>query len=292
MGEKWFRLSEQGAGFKRLILTKYIYQIFGEFPVRIIAFFVALGVFLKAKEQRETTIKFMKIIGKRFVLFSAFVRFWNYANSLVDKFLSCLGKLNPDRFELDTQSVYNGAFFITTHVGNVEILRSLFQSDKLANPPRVNVFLQANACKIFNDFLKTFAIKLNIDIFAVEEINLETSILISERLKNGEILFMAGDRVSAQNESRIYTASFLGKKAQFPIGTLKFALMLNVPIYFIVCVKEKNTYKVFTEPFVTKKQTKVAKLEALQYEYVKFLEKYTLLYPEQFYNFYNIFTDD
>ena len=49
MSKKWFQLSEQGAGAKRLLLTKYIYQFLGEFPVRIIAFFVALIVFIKAK---------------------------------------------------------------------------------------------------------------------------------------------------------------------------------------------------------------------------------------------------
>ena len=50
MSKKWFQLSEQGAGAKRLLLTKYIYQFLGEFPVRIIAFFVTLIVFIKAKE--------------------------------------------------------------------------------------------------------------------------------------------------------------------------------------------------------------------------------------------------
>ena len=79
----------------------------------------------------------------------------------MDKFISCLGKLNPDRFELSSPEVYKGAFFITTHVGNVEILRSLFQSDKYPNPQRVNVFLQSNACEIFNNFLKTLEIKLS-----------------------------------------------------------------------------------------------------------------------------------
>lgn len=292
MSKKWFQLSEQGAGAKRLLLTKYIYQFLGEFPVRIIAFFVALIVFIKAKEQRRASKKFLKIVNNKFVIISSFIQFLNYANSLVDKFISCLGKLNPDRFELSSPEVYNGAFFITTHVGNVEILRSLFQSDKYPNPQRVNVFLQSNACEIFNNFLKTLEIKLNIDVFPVEQINPQVSILISERLKNGEIVFMAGDRVSAQNENRIYTADFLGKKAQFPLGTLKFALMMDVPVYFIVCVSEGKKYKVYTEKFVTDKSKRNEKLQELQLQYVKFLEKYALKYPFQFYNFFDLFEEE
>lgn len=289
MSEKWFRLSEQGAGVKRLLLTKYIYQYFGEFPVRIIAFFAALFVFIGAKEQRRASCRNLRFLNKKFIILSSFLQFLNYANSLVDKFISCMGNFNPEKFDLSEAEFPNGAFFITTHVGNVEILRTLFQSEKCKKPNRVNVFLQSNACEIFNNFLKTLELKLNIDVFPVEDINPETSIMISERLKNGEIVFMAGDRVSAQNENRTYTADFLQNKAIFPLGTLKFALMLDVPVYFIVCAKEGKKYKVYTEKFATQKTKRSEKLEDLQKQYVKFLETYSLKYPLQFYNFFDLF---
>lgn len=285
MAKQWFCLSEQGAGEKRLILTKYIYQIFGEIPVRIIAFFVALAVFFNAKERREASIKFFKILNKHFCTMHAFVLFQNYANALVDKFISCMGKLKPEKFVINTADL-NG-FFITTHIGNVEILRSLLQDSK--DVKRVNVFLQSDACEIFNNFLKALEIKLNLEVFPVEEINPETSILISDRLKDGELVFMAGDRVSAQNENKTYSAEFLGKNIELPLGTLKFALMMDAPVNFIVCVKVRGKYRVFTERFITETTNRAEKLAELQTAYVKFLEKYTLLYPHQFYHFHEIF---
>ncbi len=289
MSRKWFQFSEQGAGKKRLILTKYIYQIFGEIPVRIITFFVVLFVFIKAKEQRHASQKFFKILNKKHILISSFFQFLNYGNSLVDKLISCLGKINPNRFILPNEGIANGAFFITTHIGNVEILRSLFQLHKEYEPKRVNVFLQSNACEIFNNFLKSLELKLDIEVFSVEDISAETSILISERLKDGEIVFMAGDRVSAQNTNKTYEADFLARKIQLPIGTLKFAQIMNVPIYFIVCAKEGKFFKVYTEKFETEKTKRDEKLEDLKQAYVRFLEKYTLKYPYQFYNFYDFF---
>ena len=51
MSKKWFQLSEQGAGAKRLLLTKYIYQFLGEFPVRIIAFLLHLLYLLRQKNK-------------------------------------------------------------------------------------------------------------------------------------------------------------------------------------------------------------------------------------------------
>ena len=287
MGKKWFQLAEEGAGNKRLLLTKYIYDLFGEIPVRIIAFFVVLSVFIKAKERRRAVEKFCKLINKP-PFFGAFRLFFNYGNSLVDKFISFLGKLNPDKFILDNRDIYKGAFFITTHIGNVEILRTLFQSDKFPHPKRVNVFLQSNACTIFNNFLKTLQLNLNIDVFPVENIDAETSILISERLQNGEPVFMAGDRVSAQNVNKVYEADFLGKKIKLPLGTLKFALMLNCPIYFIVCAKEGNKYIVHTQKFQQLRQKRSENLEDLKEAYAHFLEEYALKYPYQFYHFHDI----
>lgn len=287
--KKWFQLSEEGAGKLRLLALKFMFDKFGEFPVRAIAFFVVLSVFLKAKDRRNASLKFFKIINRKHPLLSSFRQFLNYGNSLVDKFLSVMGKLDPLKFELPEGDIFKSAFFITTHVGNVEIMRSLFQLQSKIEPKRVNIFLQANACKIFNDFLKTLELHIpEIEVFPVEEISPQTSIEISDRLQNGEIVFMAGDRLSAQNENVVYEAEFLNHKVKFPLGTLKFALMLNVPVYFIVCVQDKNEYKIFTEKFVSDKQKRTEKLEDLKLQYVKFLEKYTLMYPEQFFNFYDM----
>ena len=287
--KNWFQLSEQGAGRIRLILTKYIYQYFGEIPVRIIAFFVTLTVFLTAKERRRASEKFFKILNKKFVLFHSFLQFLNYGNALVDKFISFLGRLDPARIELPDPEIYHGAFFITTHVGNVEILRSLFQDEKLDHPKRVNVFLQASACERFNNFLHSLELKLNIDAFPVEKVSADTSIMVADRLKQGEIVFMAGDRVSSENTNKVYEAEFLHHRVEFPLGTLRFALMMQVPIYFVVCVKAGKKFKVYTERFVTQKEKKNEILSDMQKAYVQFLEKFTFKYPHQFYNFYDLF---
>lgn len=282
MPKMWFQLAEQGAGAKRLILSYWMYKIFGEKSLRVIAFFVVLIVFLTAKERRKASAKFFKAINKP-VLISSFKQFLNYGNALVDKFISFTGDFDTSRFIIDNEDAFNGAFFITTHIGNVEILRSLVNREK-----RVNIFLQSNACEIFNQFLKTFEVKINADTFPVEEINAETSILISDRLKNGEIVFMAGDRISASNINKVYPADFIGKQINLPLGTLKFALMMDCPVYFIVCVKEGKNYKVYTRRFQSNSNKKSEKLEDLKKEYSKFLEEFTLKYPYQFYNFYEM----
>lgn len=284
MPKQWFQLKEQGAGMKRLIITMYLYKWFGEWPLRIIAFFVVLSVFITAKERRKASEKFYKILKKP-VLISSFKQFLNYGNALVDKFISYTGNLDMKKFLLKEPEIFNGTFFITTHIGNIEILRTLLNHPKAK---RANVFLQSNACEVFNKFLKMTEIKVDLDVFPVEDIDAETSIVISERLKAGEIVFMAGDRVSAQNTNKVYKRPFLGKTITLPLGTLKFALVMNAPIYFIVCAKEGKKYVIHAEKFTAEAEKKSEILEELESAYVAFLEKYTLKYPYQFYNFFDI----
>ena len=283
MSKMWFQMKERGAGEKRLFLSFYLYKIFGEKVLRLIAFFVALAVFLTAKERRDASIKFLKLVNKPQIT-GSFRQFLNFANALVDKILAFAGKIDPDRFLIDDEKNFSGTFFITTHIGNVEILRALLAYPKA---PRANVFLQSNACEIFNRFLKKMEIATNLEVFPVEDIGVETSIQISDRIKSGEIVFIAGDRVSAQNTNKTYEAEFLGRKTKFPLGTLKFALMLGCPICFVVCIKDGENFVVHTKKFVSDSKTKTAILEDLKKEYVNFLEEYTLKYPYQFYNFYD-----
>lgn len=287
MTQKWFQLKEQGVGEKRLLLSLFLYKIAGEKVLRLIAFFVSLSVFLTTKERRNASIKFFKHIGKPPIK-SAFNQFINYGNALVDKILSFSGKLKVEDFLVDDNDIFSGTFFLTTHIGNAEILRTMLARE---NAPRANIFMQSNACKVFNKFLKRMEIEANLEVFPVENIDIETSIETSERLKNGEIVFLAGDRISAQNSQKTYDAKFLGKITKFPIGALKFALMLDCKIAFVVCGKVKNKFLVHTQKFFPKSSDKKEKLEELKTEYIAFLEKYTLQYPEQYYNFYDIWDD-
>ena len=288
MRKSWFQLSESGAGEKRLILSFYLYKIFGKNILRIIAFFVVLITFFTAKERRKASRKFFKILGRKHILLDSWIQFFNYGNSLVDKIISFLGDFDNEKFVYNESDFELGVFYLTTHIGNVEILRSLLENYKNT---KVNVFLQANVCEIFRKFLNTFEKKVALDTFPIEEIDLNTSILISDKLKKGENVFMAGDRVSAQNNNKIYKRDFLGRKIALPLGVIKFALMMDAPIRFILCVKEGKKYRVIIEKFIPTTANKSEIVEELKNKYVEFLEKYTLKYPHQFYNFFDIWEE-
>lgn len=307
MTKQWFQVKEKVAGSKRLLLTWYIYKCFGKYPVYLIATVTAFFAYIFAVEERKNLKIYLNTLSKytdkncyQFSFTNGFRIFRNFAYSLVDKMLVFSGNFNSNNlifsdFETEEKVMKyvrakKGMFFITTHVGNAEIIRALLFSKKYEVTPKVNIFLEANQCKIFNDFIKNISIKnAGVETYAVEDIDVGTSIQIQDKLSNGEIVFMAGDRVSKQNQSKVYAVDFLGRQINLPIGVFKFAYLMNSPIFFIVAKKEDNIYKLYAKEFISKFSIKSENLKDLKNEYGKFLEQYTINAPYQFYNFFSIF---
>lgn len=291
---KWFEVKEQAAGTKRLLLLWYIYKVFGKKAVKYIAFFVTFFAFVFGGEIRGFSQKYLAAAGIKPYLINSFKHFLSYSYSLIDRMEVFANRFNPDNIsfasEYDKNIFLNdiyagkGVFFICSHLGNIEVLRAFLRSDKMRNDIHVNVFLSENQCKIFNNFIKRIAVKQNVTTFPVENIGVATPIMIKEKLDNGEIAFLAGDRVAETNSS-VFVSEFLGKKMEFPVGTFKFAKIMDVPVYYIAVLKDKN------DKYVVHLQKAPLNQEDMQNEYVKFLEKLTKEFPLQFYHFYDIFIE-
>ena len=297
MSLKWYEVKEQAAGHTRLMLLWYIYKIAGRKPVLFIVFFVTLFAFLGAPEIRKCSQKFQKIASGNGSIIQAFKHFLNYSYSLIDTM-----EIYTDNFgikniyfdnENDKQILYKdffakkGVCLLCSHLGNINAMRTFFKSGTEIDWLKVNMFLETNQCKIFKNFLSEITPEDPTNVYPVENIDLTTSMDIKERLNNGEIMFIAGDRTSAHNSDTVFTSSFLEHEAEFPVGAFRFALMMDVPVYFIACTKEKNgKYAIRLQKFEFEGSRR-AKLTELQNQYVKFLEDLTKKYPLQFYQFYD-----
>lgn len=182
-----------------------------------------------------------------------------------------------------------GIYFLCSHLGNINAMRTFFRSGTVIEDIKVNLFLEAKQCKIFKSFIDKISSDNPIVTYPVEEIDLTTSIELKDKLDSGEIIFMAGDRIAPNNDNAVFQTDFLGRKVNFPIGAFKFGMLMGAPIYFIACTKEKHDkYAIHIQKFefIGKRQEK---LEELERQYVKFLEKLTSKYPYQFYHFYDFF---
>lgn len=300
---RWYNIKEKSAGVKRLRLTWQIYRHFGEFPVRLIAFWVCFFTFISNSDIRKNSNIYFKYLYEytkdnslKPNLLNSFKHSLSYANSLVDKMIAYVGefkniKFAEDKYKnivIDLISKKQGAFFITNHIGSVEMMRAFLKSANVPNV-KINVFLQQSQCEVFNEFINSLLIQDKfVELFPVEEINVDTSIKIKDKIEHGEFVFMAGDRISMGSPNINYSAKLLNHKISLPLGVLKFALLMDCKIFNILCAKENQEYKVFLENIEYSGNSK-EKLEKLKEKYCEYLEYSTLKYPYQFYNFFNIF---
>lgn len=301
--EKWYEVSEKSAGEGRLLISWYLYKIFGEKILLLISFFVALVSFVMNKDVREYSRKYFKVIYEYFgdkklkpSLINSFKHVLSYANSLVYNLEAYGGTLKPDKIKFaDSQMVdeiykkieeKKGMVFIFSHIGNIEIMRSLLLNNKNYKPKSVSAFMQEDHCRIFRNFMKKIEKENDkMKIYPIEDIDLSTMSEVDDNLKEGGILFMAGDRISSQNPMKSVEIELFNKKILIPIGTFKIAKILKSDIYFVTCLREKNFFKIYLEENSGKTE------EELRESFVSFMENMTKNSPYQFYHFYDIFKD-
>jgi predicted LPLAT superfamily acyltransferase len=121
----------------------------------------------------------------------------------------------------------------------------------------------------------------------VEDIGVETAVRMQEAIGRGELVLMAGDRVSAGSE-RTLRHDFLGRPCVWPKGAFVFAKLMEAPIFFVTCVRTGwNAYEVHVREF---EPSDGPFLASLLDAYVRFLEEETLAHPEQWYQFYRFFS--
>ena len=296
---KWYEVKEQAAGEKRLLLLWYIYKILGKNVVKFIVVFVVFFALFGAKKIKEASKKYLKIVGIKSNYLNVYKHCLSYAYSLVDRMEIFSDNFSPEKIEFanenDRVQLFEdlvkgqGIFFICNHIGNVDVLRSLMLLNVRNTCKGVCVFLAKEQCKIFNSFIGKITTKQPIVLYPVEDIDINTSIEIKERLDNNFIVFMAGDRTSKRSIN--FETEFLNYKVDFPLGTFKFAQMMEVPTYFISALKEKNDkYKLYLKKFYPEEKKKET-LDKMKKEFVSFTEKMVEFAPFQFYHFYDMFKD-
>ncbi len=296
---KWFQIKERAAGDKRLWLTWQIYKIFGKNAVKFIAFIVTACTFAFAKDLRNYSKKYLRIVGVKPTLVNRFKHIFNYSLSLVDKLEIFTNNFDFNKiiFEKpeDEASVYSdfdnkkGLFFICSHLGNVDVMRAFLTRSEEAAKTEVMIFLNKEHCKTFNDYMQQVATIPNVTAYAIEEIDMNTAIEIKEKLDKGSIIFMAGDRVSKSNETAVFEGKLFGRTVEFPIGTFRLAQMMDVQTYFITALKSANDKYVIHLQKMSLEGEKRKVVKMLQEEYLRFIEEKTLLEPLQFYHFYDLF---
>lgn len=304
--KNWTEEKEQCAGTLRLQLLWLFYRYTNKICLKILFFPIYCIIFMFVKKPKNASRKYRGILNNfcfknniYFKNFSTFSHIYAYADSMIDKFDACTLAKNLPFFTIDKDSDFKilksfldnkkGCFFICSHLGNIEVLPAILNVNKNLPQTMCHAFMKVSQSPIFHKFFKEHFLSKNTKIYPIENINIETSIEMKDFLDKGHIVMMAGDRTASKKENENIKVSFLGESVHFPKGTFRFSQMMEVPVFFIVCVKEKNnTYKIYIKK-ANDNFLKRSEVNALAQEYACFIESLMPLYSTQWFQFYDFF---
>ena len=315
----WHQQREQSAGRWRMLFMWYMYVWFGKTFQKLVCVPVMAFIYPFARPARTALREFYGVLkeyrrlrgtrapaGKKTCHSSFFTHLLGFAWSLADKTDACTLRKNLPKMTVRDDAGWRafdglvkagkGAFLLSTHLGTIEVFPALSPTIDDRRPPspqpstlhspHVHAFQQMGHDAVFTEVFARHLDASRLTLHPVEEIGVETAVRMQEAIGRGELVLMAGDRVSAGSE-RTLRHDFLGRPCVWPKGAFVFAKLMEAPIFFVTCVRTGwNAYEVHVREFVP---SEGPFLPSLLDSYVRFLEEETLGHPEQWYQFYDFF---
>lgn len=278
-----------------------------EWVTAFICFFFWIGASPVRARSRIYLDHLCKACGKRPDFMGTYKHVYSFALSMMEKLLGWKGAISINRFEqqnddmkilLEQLNRGEGAFVLCSHLGNMEMLRSLTEYGGLLTQKKIEVFpvVDLSGTSKFNALLRELNPDLIDKIIDANSIGVDSAIWMKEQIQEGNLVVIAGDRTSANSRNRNLVTHFLGEPASFPEGAFSLAGILNAPVYFIFAVRKKDfnirsTYEFHVIRAKTSlncsRKERPERLKELLREYAEVLERLCVKHPYQWYNFYN-----
>lgn len=306
----WSKMQERGnqLGMQILLLS---YRLLGRKGLWLVLFPVLLYLFITGKTARIASLQFLTQVNhfngsnKEASWRDSFRHFRSFANSAFDKIDAWLGRIKQSDIVYTNEALYKqldeqcqGAVFIGSHLGNLEVCRALSQH---RSSKRINVLVFTHHAVEFNKILKRTNPAVSVNLIQVTDLGPDIAILLKEKVEQGEIVVIVGDRTSSTSAGRVIECDFLGKPAPFSQGPFILAALLDCPVFFLFCLKDQSEqkglfYRVVFEKYADKlvlpRKTRQHALQLIISDYAARLAHYTALYPYQWFNFYDFWQND
>ncbi|WP_444998339.1 glycosyltransferase family 2 protein [Aliikangiella sp. IMCC44359] len=301
----WGAKKEKG-NFSGLRFLIWIYQVFGR---RVFAFFLhpVIGYFvLTSTSARASSRTFWRNLYRfegrteKVRFGQIYAHFYEFGIAAIDKIACWMGDINRQDIILHGENEFKrisqssqGAVFIGSHLGNIEVCRAIGERTKEF---KINAVVFNKHAPKFQKALSQSNSQVEVNLIHVEKMGADTAILLKQKVEQGEVVIIVGDRTSVSSFGRIQYVDFLGKTAPFAEGPHILAGLLECPVYLLFCIKESGTYNVYLEHFADSlrfsRKDRAKKLKESVQRYAARLSYYCQKAPQQWFNFYDFWQVD
>ncbi|VAW58516.1 Lysophospholipid acyltransferase [hydrothermal vent metagenome] len=302
MAKHWSDISERGnAAALRFMLI--IFKLLGYRVCSFIVSFIVLYFFMTNSKSRHASLKYLKKVynTKQSTLksppnlWTSYKHCLNFGLSSIDKVSSWVGNIKRESVDFkDSQILIDhaknkqGAVIISAHLGNIELSRALAEG---INEVTMNALVFTQNAEIFNNTLKKINPEHNTHLIHVNNMGPETSIMLKDKVDNGEMVVIMGDRTAISSGNRNCEVNFLGEPALFSQGPIILASLMKCPVYLMLCIKERGQYRIHLErisdKIVLSRQSRQQDIKKYIQLYASRLEYYCQQNPLQWFNFFD-----
>ncbi|OZB05804.1 MAG: acetyltransferase [Idiomarina sp. 34-48-12] len=304
--QHWAQTQERG-NYWGIVFVLRAYKYGGHVIMRLVLAPVIAYFFLTGRKARSASKGYLQRLHSYSAQNSPFKNaptwrdslqhFWQFGLSALEKTDAWIGKVskrevvncgNTKFKELENKT--HGGVLIGSHLGNLEVARAVASR---TYTKRMNVLVFTQHAQSFNKALRELNKNVAIDLIQVTEIDMALTIMLRERVDNGEFVVIVGDRISVTRPGNAIAHNFLGKPAAFAIGPWILASVLECPVYTLFCLRNssESNFHLYLD-WVTdhlvlpRKQRETALREVLKI-YVDRLEQLCQNYPYQWFNFFD-----
>lgn len=313
--EHWSEVKEVGGSLWHFRFMLWIVCHLPLFLVEVCTAIICFFFWIGAKPVRARSRIYLEHLARvqkrRPDFLGPYKHILSFALSMMEKLLGWKGAIKLNNIEtqdddlnalVDQLNRGEGAFLLCSHLGNMEMLRSLTGYDEYHTQKDFEVFpvVDFSGTSKFNALLRELNPDLMNHVVDANNIGVDTAVWMKDQIAAGNLVVIAGDRTSANSRDRKLETEFLGEKANFPEGSFSLAGILNAPIYFMFAIRKKDfdiksTYEMHVIRAKTSlecsRKERPERLKLLLREYTSILEKLCLKHPYQWYNFYNFWED-
>ena len=225
--------------------------------------------------------------------------FRQFAETVVDKLTAWFVEIDADEFKIKhPEKVHalledsRGQLIIGSHMGNLEYCRGFMHryKDKV-----INVLLHDRHSQNYTKVMTQLNPDSRLNIYQVDDFNIDTILSFKAKVDAGEWLFIAGDRIPLTGLERTAEVDFMGRKAALPIGPYMLAKALACPVKLMFSYKDYSVKSApihfdvieFSEQVSFDRKTRQQDIQKYAQRFATELEKQCAIAPFQWFNFYD-----
>lgn len=296
----WSRLAERGTSWG-LGFIALAHRLLGRTGARVVLVPIVAYYFLFHRRARNASRAYLTRLAECHEGMpppnarNSFRHLLAFAESGLDKLAAWTRDIDPARVAFPNRALFDelmarkqGALFIGAHLGNLEMTRALAVEGGLA---KVNAVVYLDHAQRFNAMLKKHNGRFGVNLLPVREMGPDTAMMLKDKIDQGELIVIVGDRTPPAENGRVVYADFLGQRAPFAQGPFILAHLLDCPVYLFFCLKEGDGYTIHLETFADRitlpRRGREAAIAEQAQRYAYRLESYCQCAPLQWFNFYD-----